>query len=202
MTLPAGVCIGHSLSPWHCQKRVMSGLVVPSCFCPGGGGSGGDQLDFERGQSRCNQLAAMTQAMEMSPVDDIALATVKDAIAAPSPTDSYLTAAPASHLVPLPCPPPNFHPPRQSYNQPPPLPITPPRHPFIPLIVACLPHPVHSSHRGARNTAIGADRHALTCNTAAAMHAKATNNYNFPMPSFVVPAFPRPQAVVPPPTSL
>ena len=52
MTLPAAVCIGRSLSPWHCQKRVMSGLVVPSCFCPGGGGSGRDRLGFERGQSR------------------------------------------------------------------------------------------------------------------------------------------------------
>jgi hypothetical protein len=37
---------------WHCQKWVMSGLVVPSCFCPGGGGSGGDRLGFEWGQSR------------------------------------------------------------------------------------------------------------------------------------------------------
>ena len=75
----------------------MSGLVVTSCFHPGGGGSGGDQLDFKRGQSRLNQMAAMTQAMEMLPVDDIALATVKNAIAAPSPTDGYLTAAPASY---------------------------------------------------------------------------------------------------------
>ena len=63
----------------------MSGLVVSSCFRPGGGGSGGDQLDFEWGQSWRNQLAAMTQAMEMSPIDDIALATVKNAIATPSP---------------------------------------------------------------------------------------------------------------------
>ena len=39
-------------------------------------------------------------------------------------------------------------------------------------------------------------------NTAAAMHAKATNNYNFPTPLLAVPASPRPQAVVPPPTSL
>ena len=73
----------------------MSGLVIRSCFCPGGGGSGRDQLDFEWGQSRRNQLAAMTQAMEMLPIDDIALATVKNATTTPSPTNGYLTAAPA-----------------------------------------------------------------------------------------------------------
>jgi hypothetical protein len=43
-------------------------------------------------------LAAMTQAVETSPVDGIAVASVENVTVAPAPTDGYVTAAPASEF--------------------------------------------------------------------------------------------------------
>ena len=139
----------------------------------------------------------------MLSVDDITLATFKNTTATPSPTNGYLTAAPASQSGTTAVPTSKF-----SF-------ATPILQSATSLTNYSTPSPFHTPqlshvsntqfihHDTAPKTLPSMQTVASShANTTAVMHAKAANNYKFPMPSSTVPPPPRPQAMVPPPTSL